>query len=229
MNNQEKLTDEQVAQIEGLMEELSPVIDNMVITTSSAAKMRGLEEEDVRQAAYLAICKAVQRFEEGKGLLVPYVKTYIWGDVKHLLRDTAPFKVSRHVNEALQKVLKLQGNGKTKEEIMTELDITEETYTQCMVLYEESAVRSVHFQSGEEEGETSTSVESLLGKEEDFSTTVLQEASKKLTQRQKKIFRGILEGYSQQEVAADVGVSQMTVSRELSMIRDKVKRVLIVQ
>ena len=49
---------------------------------------------------------------------------------------------------------------------------------------------------------------------------------RKLNERERKIFRLLVEGHTICDIAKEVGVSRMTIWRDMNIIREKVKKVL---
>jgi RNA polymerase sigma-B factor len=191
----------------------------------------GVSEEDFEQVAFLGLVKAVDNFdpEYGTGFL-GYATPMIIGEIKRCFRDTTwSVHVPRRMQElsgALRKAVEALsgelGREPTIPELAAHLDATEEEIVQAVDASEAYTTASLDHPVGDDE--QGASLGELLGRDDPgFELTIDREVLKglvaRLGERDKRIlllryFRGM----TQAEIGAELGVSQMQVSRLLTRI-----------
>ena len=99
---------------------------------------RGAEYEDIVSAGCVGLIKAIDNFDETRGLMLStYAVPAILGEIKRIWRDGGSVKVSRSIKELSLKIAKLNeinlketGVEMTVSHLSDKLKITEETITE---------------------------------------------------------------------------------------------------
>ena len=186
---------------------------------------RGVEYDDLRQIAAMALIGALERFSCDKGLkFSTFAVPSITGVVKNYFRDRSRIiRMPRTIGERVQKIT-LAREALTQELMRapTPREIAEKCgYSEADVLEAAEAMQSLSMTSldahvGEEED---TELSEMLGVEEaEFENIALRDlldkVIDKLSEAEKKILRmRYVEERTQRDIAREMGVSQMYVSR----------------
>ena len=232
-------TDEVVAELasctsdehrQRLVEELisvnMPVADAIV----SRYRARGIATEDLRQVAYLALTKAAQRFDPESGhdflsFCVPTVR----GEVRRHFRDHGwMIRPPRRIQELQQRLGRTQeylagrlGRPPSANELADELDDPVEDVREALEGQGCFTPASLDRPVGEAEG---APLGELLGGQDEGHRAVearvaLAPVVRRLGARDRRILSlRFFDGLTQREIAEDIGVTQMQVSRLLSRI-----------
>src|SRR6516165_6767793 len=186
--------------------------------------------EDLVQVASLALLKAIDRFDPGRGSRFPaYAVPTILGEMRRHFRDNGwSLHVPRHaqeramaVNDASEKLTNLHGRAPTVRELAAYLELTTEDVLEGF--FAGKAYDTVSFStpcaSGDESGE-GTVGEMLGADDERFALAeadvALATAARLLGDRERRILHlRFTEEMTQSDIAAEVGISQMQVSRLL--------------
>jgi len=191
----------------------------------------GGAEEDFEQVAYLGLVKAVDNFdpEYGSGF-VGYAAPMIVGEIKRYFRDaTWGVHVPRRMQElsgALRKAVDALsaelGREPTIPELAARLNATDEEIIEAIDASEAYTTASLDRPVGADEG-GATLTDLLGGEDPQFEAVinrqVLVDLVAGLEERDKRILMmRFFRGMTQAEIGAELGVSQMQVSRLLSRI-----------
>lgn len=188
---------------------------------------KGLDDEDLLQVAHMALLKAIQRYDPSIGSIRPYAAATISGEMKKLLRDRGwsvrvprslqerSLEVTRVADELAQKLERPAELG----EIAARLDITPEEVAEAMEARQAYASSSMDKRSPDGTG---LPLHDRL-EDEDMhliladDRVVVERAIMELPERQRKILHlRFNEDMTQSEIAEQIGISQMHVSRLLS-------------
>lgn len=198
---------------------------------------KGVEYEDLYQVGALALISAVERFDPTKGFeFSSFATPTIIGEIKKYFRDKNwSLKVPRRLKEISGKLqdvkeellIKLQRTPTIKE-LADYIHVSEEDILEAMessMAYNAFSLNQTFDESGEE-GENAA-FERFAALEdkgydrleyEEIITRVLRE----LSDTNKFIFRKrFIEDKSQSEIAKELGVSQMTISRAERNIKER--------
>ncbi len=213
------------------------ISDHLGLAIALARRFSGRGEavEDLEQIATLGLLKAVERFEPERGLAFSTFATpTISGEIKRHFRDRS---WSVRVPRALQELgLRLTatvadltndlGRSPTLAEIATELEVEPEAVLEAMEANRAYATQSLDAQlpgddrtlgdtiGGEEPGMDDVEVKMVVG---DLLAT--------LPEREQTILRlRFFDGLTQTEIANQVGISQMHVSRLLARSLETLRR-----
>jgi RNA polymerase sigma-B factor len=213
-----------------LTNELAAV--NMPIADSVVARYRsrGVATEDLQQVAYLALTKAARRFDPSAGHdFLSFCVPTIRGEVRRYFRDKGwMVRPPRRIQELQQRISQAQRDlstilgrppevGELAEHLGEEPDAVREALDGHGCFTPTSLDRPV----GEELG---GSLGDLIGGEDDSQSAaearvVLAPVVRRLSERDRHILElRFFEGLTQREIAEDLGVTQMQVSRLLTRI-----------
>lgn len=186
---------------------------------------RGVEYDDLFQVASLALVKAVDRYEPGRGVkFVSFATPTLVGEIKNYFRDkTRMIRISRRDSELIRKLDDVKqsltsqlGRSASPEEIAERLSIPVERVLELMET--QSAAYAASLDSYITVNEDLKLIR-LLGNTDDEYERIedrdfLKKCLSQLGDIEKQLIRERFEeGKSQREVAAALGVSQMYISR----------------
>ncbi len=184
--------------------------------------------DDLEQVAYVGLLKAIDRYEKSAGSFVGYAIPSILGELRRHFRDRGwGMKVSRSVQEhyllvnaAIETLTGSSGRSPTPREIARKTGLDLEQVLGALQAGEAYALSALDapIRSTEEDGAGLTLGDSL-GQEDPRYGLVelgadLAPAFRSLPAREQRILRmRFVEDLAQHEIAAEIGVSQMHVSR----------------
>ncbi len=206
-------------------------VENMplIISIVKRYKGRGAEYDDLIQLGSLGLLKAIMNFDVEFGVrFSTYAVPMIIGEIKRYLRDDGLVKVSRALKSLGAKIAKFSEEYKHKnskeptiDEIATEFGLDREEIVFAMdgnkypiSLYEKSSDDDI----------TLIDKIAVNDGEQEFDKLMISELIEKLPEREKKLI--ILRYYrdkTQSEIASELGVSQVQVSRLEGKILEKLK------
>jgi RNA polymerase sigma-B factor len=181
----------------------------------------GVAEEDLRQIAWVALIEALDRFDPMReARFVTYATHWIAGTIKRYFRDrTWGMRVPRRLQEIARslpsvrnKLAQQLGREPTMAEMAAAFGTNEETLAEAMELQRD-------YQLVPLEGDEGAAAGDQLGREDARLRAIIEHAplhaalAQLGTREQLILRRRFYEGYSQAEIAAELGVSQMHVSR----------------
>ena len=187
---------------------------------------RGQPIEDLRQVAYVGLILAARRFDPGRGVqFTTYAQATIVGELKRHFRDHGwQLRVARPVQElylavraASEQRTQALGRAPTPAELAAHLGATEEQVIES--LEARSALRTESLDARRDDDERpragQATVEEGFGAVEERSWLV--PALRTLPERERRILKlRFFDGLPQSAIAAEVGISQMHVSRLLA-------------
>ncbi|WP_380568302.1 RNA polymerase sigma factor SigF [Streptacidiphilus jeojiensis] len=217
---------------------------NMALVHFAAARFRTRSEpmEDIVQVGTIGLIKAIDRFDPARGVEFPtFALPTVLGEIKRFFRDTSwAVHVPRRLQE-LRLALARAGDdlaqaldrSPTAAELAAHLDITEEEVCEGLVASNAYSVSSLDAQPGEDETEGSfadrvgTLDPGLEGIENLESLKPLMAG---LSERE-RILLSLRFGaeLTQSQIGAELGISQMHVSRLLTRALDKLRAHLLVE
>ena len=186
---------------------------------------RGVEYDDLFQVASLALVKAVDRYELGRGVkFVSFATPTLVGEIKNYFRDkTRMIRISRRDSELIRKLDDVKqsltselGRSASPEEIAERLTVSVERVLELMET--QSAAYAASLDSYITVNEDLKLIR-LLGNTDDEYERIedrdfLKKCISQLGDIEKRLIQERFEmGKSQREVAAALGVSQMYISR----------------
>ncbi len=213
---------------------------NLVRFLANKFKNRGEPLDDLIQVGYLGLLKAIDRFDPSRGLeFTTYATPTIMGEIKRHFRDKGwSVRVPRRLQELSAKVnqatdaltTELQRSPKI-EEIAEYLDATVDEVLEAME--SSSAYSSVPLEgTGSNDNDDAPSVLDRYATEDSAlnftdDRLVIEEALKGFSPREREVIDlRFLQGMTQIEIAEQLGISQVQVSRllrrTLKKIQDKI-------
>jgi RNA polymerase sigma-B factor len=186
---------------------------------------RGVEYDDLFQVASLALIKALERYECGRGVkFISFATPTLVGEIKNYFRDkTRMIRISRRDSELIRKLEETKetlsgelGRSASPEEIAERLEISVERVLELMET--QSAAYAASLDSYITINEDLKLIK-LLGNTDDEYERIedrdfIRKCMEQLDDLEKRLVRErFSEGKSQREVAVALGVSQMYISR----------------
>ncbi|HWP80178.1 MAG TPA: sigma-70 family RNA polymerase sigma factor [Candidatus Acidoferrum sp.] len=180
---------------------------------------RGTEYDDLFQIGSMAFVKAVKNFDLTAGVqFSTYAVPVIIGELRRHFRDTGPVRISRGIKEQARRLSALQAELSSalgREPTISEIAAAAEMEPSAVVLALDSLIPVLSLSytvDGEGEG-----LLAVLGHDETDETierVAVTNALSQLSPRERKLL--LLRYYrsrTQQETAAELGISQVQVSR----------------
>lgn len=192
---------------------------------------RGVEYDDLYQLASIGFIKAVANFDESFGVkFSTYAVPMIAGELKRYMRDDGAIKVSRIIKGLNYKIKGIieeaRKNGKDSpgvEEIAERLGVEKEDV--ALAIGSSKQLVSIYDKvDGEKDIEYLDTIESKEKEDDIIEKLMLKNAIDNLEEREKKII--VLRYFAdrtQAEIAKELGVSQVQVSRLENKIVEKIK------
>jgi len=199
---------------------------------------KGVEYDDLYQVAAVALVSAVDRFDPSKGFeFTSFATPTILGEIKKYFRDKEwSLKVPRRLKEISTKIpvakealyMKLERAPKVAE-LASYMNCSEEELLEAMEsskAYEAYSLNRTAFDGEEEEGNEAYLEKFTAIEDKGYNNLEYEEIIKNviinLDDKERRIFRRrFIENKTQTEIAKEIKVSQMTVSRTEKNIRKK--------
>lgn len=217
-----------------LLEEI--ILINRCVAESIAHRYneRGIASDDLRQTAYEGLVKAVHRFDPShqKDLLTFAVPT-IRGELRRYFRDHGwMVRPPRGVQELQQRIRSTAdrlthdlGRDPSPVEVADALEVSVEEYHDALATdgcFQPASLDQPIGEDGAPIGER------IAGEDTEQSAAearvLLSSALRELTPREKQlVYLRFFEGQTQAEIGAQLGVTQMQVSRLLSAVNRKLR------
>ena len=200
---------------------------------------KGVEYDDLYQAGALALVNAADRFDPEKGFeFRTFATPTILGEIKKYFRDKEwSLSVPRRQKELVVKlrdaedsILKAKGRPATVEELAEATGYTEEQVIQAME--SSKAYGAFSLESAADTDDEGSALEKFVGfTEKGYEriemAEIISRVLESLSDTNRYIFRQrFLENRPQAEIARELGVSQMTISRAEKNIVKKFKEEL---
>jgi RNA polymerase sigma-B factor len=210
-------------------DELVEMYLNLVKYLASRFRNRGEPIDDLVQVGTIGLIKAIDRFDVGRAVeFTTYATPTIVGELKRYFRDKGwAIKVPRRlqelsfkVNQAIDALTQRCQRSPTVPEIAEYLGVTPDDVLEALETSEAYNFVSLESDRGSDGAET-FSILDYIGKDDQLMSvvedrTTLAAALKFLTaQEQKVLYLRFFEGLTQTEIAKQMEISQMQVSRLL--------------
>ena len=195
---------------------------------------RGEPVDDLTQTASLGLLNAIDRFDPERGVpFSTYAAATIVGELKRHFRDRGwALRVPRNVqetailvNRTVSAMWQELGRAPTVAEIARSADIGEDDVLQALDALQTYTTDSLDAPVGDA---TSTAAEAFGGEDRSFEVSEewlsLAPALRDLPERERKIlYLRFFEGRTQTEIADELGISQMHVSRLVSRSLERLR------
>ena len=194
-------------------------------------KGRGIEYEDMFQAGCIGLIKAINGFDESRGLMFStYAVPVILGEIKRMFRDGGSVKVGRTLRELSLKAVrenehltKLLGREPTVSEIAEALDTSVESVTEALCAAQPTMSLTVE----NEDGTSQFDIAVDGGSEKLLEQISLNEVLMTLPENDRKlIFLRYYKSQTQSQTAEQLGMTQVQVSRRERVILLKMRQLL---
>ncbi len=197
---------------------------------------KGVDEEDLLQVAHMALLKAIQRYDPRAGNIRPYAAATISGEMKKMLRDRGwSVRVPRSLQERSLEVANIadqmsQKLGRPPElhELAAKLDMSKSEVKEALQARRAYVSNSMDKRSDETGRRLLDRLEDedfKLGGTED--RLLLESAIQELPERKQRILHlRFNEDMTQSDIAAEIGISQMHVSRLLRAAIEELQEII---
>ena len=208
------------------------VVMHMGLARAIAARYRGrgMAEEDLTQAASMALLKAARNFDPSHGVeFLSYAVVTMKGEVKRQFRDFGwmvrpprPIqKLQSDVARAQGELTQILGRSPRVPEVAEHLEVTEDEVLEALSADGCFTPTSLDLPLGDQGstvlGDTLVTEDNAL--EEAEARVMLVPAVRALPERERNIlYLRFFKQMSQSQIAAEVGVTQMQVSRILARV-----------
>lgn len=202
------------------------VMDNsgLIWSIVKRFKGRGVEAEDLFQIGCIGLIKAVDNFNVDFDVrFSTYAVPMITGEIKRFLRDDGIIKVSRSIKEnsykcmlATEKLKAVLNRDPTIDEIAKETGIDVEDIV--VTLGANETVESIYKTIYQKDGNEICIIDKLEGGDnycdDVLNSVVVEELINSLNEREQKLIKmRYFEDCTQSQVAKELGISQVQVSR----------------
>lgn len=193
---------------------------------------RGVDSEDLFQYGCMGLLKAIDRFDPDYAVqFSTYAVPVILGEIRRYLRDDGPIHVSRTIHDNARRVEQFCAEWREKHleepgvnEVAEGLSMSREDV--LLALNARSRVRSLNEPIG---GEGDLRLMDVLGSEpmrDIDSRLTLSKLLRDLPDEERTIIiRRYFKSHTQTEIARDMGISQVQVSRMESRIIKKMRKI----
>jgi RNA polymerase sigma-B factor len=218
---------------ERLIEQYLPLVRSLARRYS----YRGELLEDLVQVGCIGLIKAIDRFDVDRGVeLTTYATPNIIGEIKRHFRDKGwSVRVPRGLQELNVRLSRLMEEltvqlerSPTIAELAKAAGVEEEDVLEALETGQAYATLSLSAPAGSEDGDELDPLESLGVLEHEYEVSedraVLAPGLKVLDERERRILHlRFFEGLTQSQIAQQVGISQMHVSRLIRRALEKIR------
>lgn len=203
----------------------------LVHSCANRFRSKGIEYEDLFQAGCMGLVKAVDGFDDTRGVkFSTYAVPVILGEIKRLFRDGGTVKVSRSIKELSMRLVRVKeslwaslGREPTISEVSAKAQIDEEQVVEAFSAMQPTISLTAHDDDGEE---TQFDIKSPGVEEEIGERLLLREVMESLDDKDRQmIILRYFGGKTQSQTAEHLGMTQVQVSRRekkvLSSLRSK--------
>jgi RNA polymerase sigma-B factor len=231
-------------QRERLRERIVGIHEPLIRGVARRYANRGEPLDDLQQVAYLGLVKAINRFDPGIGdRFVTYAYPVVTGEVKRHFRDkTWGIRVTRRVQElrpvlqrTIQEFTREHGRSPTTADISARMGITEEETTEVIIACDAYRPLSLEAPADGSQSGDNGSVGEYLGSDDPaldafIDGHALRPLIDDLPERERTILLLRFFGNkTQTQIAEQIGLSQMHVSRLLRATLDRLRAGLLAE
>jgi RNA polymerase sigma-B factor len=213
------------------------VADCMPMIRALARRYAGRGEliDDLEQVASVGLIKAIERFDLDRDVeLMTYVFPTVVGELKRHFRDrvwsvTVPRRLKElhiQVSRLLEELTATLGRSPTVAELAAEAGVEEEEVVEALEVGRAYSSRSLTSPVDSDEGTDSELIDLLQDEERGYEAAenrqLLASGLRALDERERRIIHlRFVDGLTQSQIAAEVGVSQIHVSRLIRRALEK--------
>jgi RNA polymerase sigma-B factor len=199
---------------------------------------RGEPLEDLLQVGYIGLIKAIDRYDLGRGVeFSTYATPTIVGELKRYFRDKGwAIRIPRRLqmrdfelNQAIDQLTQILHRSPTLQEVSDHLDISLEEVVEILESsYATNYLSLDNIYLDHQEDRGFSLLDYLGNEDDDFSLAEDRDTLAKLishlsNREQRVIYMRFFRGMTQIEIARELDISQMHVSRLLRKILDKMR------
>ena len=192
---------------------------------------RGVEFDDLFQWGCLGLLKAIDRFDPDYPVqFSTYAVPVIMGEIRRFLRDDGPVHVSRTIHEQARRVERFIADFEAEHQRAPEIDeiagaLSLDRESVALALNSKNRVRSLNEPV---QGDSGLRLMDVLGVETiarvDNRLTLSRMLRDLSDQERAIIVRRYFQSHTQTQIAKDMGISQVQVSRLESRILKKMRK-----
>ena len=220
-----------IAARDRLIESFIPVVRSIAYRYSG----RGEQLDDLEQVASVGLIKAIERFDLDRDVeLMTYVFPTVVGELKRHFRDrgwsvTVPRRLKElhyRLSRLIEELTATLGRSPTIPELAEEAGVDEEEVVEALEVGRAYASRSLTRTLDSDEGVGAELIDLIddeeLGYEAAENRELLASGLKALDDRERRIVQlRFVEGLTQSQIAVEIGISQMHVSRLIRRALEK--------
>ncbi|SDD28655.1 RNA polymerase sigma-B factor [Paenibacillus sp. UNCCL117] len=185
----------------------------------SYGRRNGVEYDDLYGTGCVGLVKAYNKFDPEKSMFSTYAGTWIKFEIlRHIERHSGRVKIPRTTLELRRKAQKLGLINEPVVEIANRLGCSLKA-AERISKTEMTRVTSIHVQLDEEQNMT---VEDMIGTSDDLSEIEVRDFMSQLPARTQTIIKLRIQEMTQADIAAQVGLQQVQVSRILAKIKRQI-------
>lgn len=193
---------------------------------------KGIEYDDLYQIASMGLLKAINNFDESFGVkFSTYTVPMVIGEIKRYMRDNGAIKVSRTLKMLAGKINRFSAEYQAKNNASPTVEVLAKEFgcdeDEIVMALDASKMPVSLFEKADEEESGAELIDKISagdGEDELIEKIEISRAIGKLNERERKIV--ILRYFrdrTQSEIAKDLGVSQVQVSRLENKILEKMR------
>ena len=195
-------------------------------------KNKGVEYEDLYQIASIGLLKAINNFDESFGVkFSTYTVPMVIGEIKRYIRDNGAVKVSRTLKILANKINRYIDAYQTDNGVQPAIDIIAKEFNisseEVVVALDSSKMPLSIYDKYEEEEDGQELIDKIASKESEdnlLNKIHLKTVIDNLSEKEKKIvILRFFRDKTQSEIATELGVSQVQVSRLENKIIDRIR------
>jgi RNA polymerase sigma-B factor len=220
-----------VAARDRLIESFIPVVRSIAYRYAG----RGEQLDDLEQAASVGLIKAIERFDLDRDVeLMTYVFPTVVGELKRHFRDrgwsvTVPRRLKElhyRLSRLIEELTATLGRSPTIAELAHEAGVEEEEVVEALEVGRAYASRSLTRALDSDEGGGAELIDLIDDEERGYEAAenreLLASGLKALDDRERRIVQlRFVEGLTQSQIAVEIGISQMHVSRLIRRALEK--------
>ena len=220
-----------VAARDRLIESFIPVVRSIAYRYAG----RGEQLDDLEQVASVGLIKAIERFDLERDVeLMTYVFPTVVGELKRHFRDrgwsvTVPRRLKElhyRLSRLIEELTATLGRSPTIAELAEEADVDEEEVVEALEVGRAYASRSLTRALDSDEGAGAELIDLIDDEERGYEAAenreLLASGLKALDDRERRIVQlRFVEGLTQSQIAVEIGISQMHVSRLIRRALEK--------
>ena len=220
-----------VAARDRLIESFIPVVRSIAYRYAG----RGEQLDDLEQVASVGLIKAIERFDLDRDVeLMTYVFPTVVGELKRHFRDrgwsvTVPRRLKElhyRLSRLIEELTATLGRSPTIPELAEEAGVDEEEVVEALEVGRAYASRSLTRQLDSEEGAGAELIDLIDDEERGYEAAenrqLLASGLRALDERERRIIQlRFVEGLTQSQIAVEIGISQMHVSRLIRRALEK--------